>query len=168
MARWRIGGTCPETHACRPVHTNIDAKLAPNPGGIGLCYPDVPDLIMSRILGFLLLIVLLALSFGWHPLATVKEVMRQRGSYQVRQNGFNWVEQRKRHIEDAERPRLANPESVSPVVPSPMSGIDGAVPIAVPVPTPVARERAGVMNDELFQSSIPTNTPATPPGSKQQ
>src|ERR1022692_2441151 len=82
----------------------MNAKLAPSPGRIGLCYPDVPGLIMFRILGFLLLIVLLlALSFGWHPLATVKEVMGRRESYQVRQNGFNWVQQRKRRIEDAER-----------------------------------------------------------------
>src|ERR1035441_10286078 len=88
LARRRIGKTCPEPHACRRGHTNIDATLAatlatlgPNPGRIGLCYPDVPDLIMSRILSFLLLIVLLlALSFGWHPLATVKEVMRDRKS----------------------------------------------------------------------------------------
>src|ERR1017187_2393629 len=96
-ARRRIGRTCPETHACRRVHTNSNAKPAANQGRIGLCYPDVPDLIMSRILGFLLLILMLALSFGWHPLATVKEVMRQRGSYQVRQSEFNWLEQRKRH-----------------------------------------------------------------------
>ena len=127
---------------------------------------------MSRILGFLLLIVLLALSFGWHPLATVKEVIRQRQSYQVRQNGFNWVEQRKRRIADErerrEPPGSTDPESVSSVVSSPMNGIDGAMPIPIPVLTPVARERAGVMNDELFQSSIPTNTPTTTPSNKQK
>src|ERR1035441_9950806 len=137
LARRRIGKTCPETHACRRVHTNtiatLASTLAPNPGRIGLCYPDVPDLIMSRILSFLLLIVLLlALSFGWHPLATVKEVMRQRESYQVRQNGFNWLEQRKRRIADERERReplgSTDPESVSSVVPSPMNGIDGAVP----------------------------------------
>ena len=129
---------------------------------------------MSRILGLLLLIVLLlALSFGWHPLADVKEVMRRPESYQVRQNGFNWVEQRKRTIEDAKRgwrepSELTDPGSVSSVVPSPMNRIDGAVPIAVPVLTPAARERAGVMNDELFQTSIPTNTPTTTLNSKQK
>jgi hypothetical protein len=128
---------------------------------------------MFRILGFLLLIVLLlALSFGWHPLATVKEVMGRRESYQVRQNGFNWVQQRKRRIEDAERerrepPGLTDPESVSSVVPSLMNGIDAAVPYSSPVPTPVVRERAGVMNDELFQS-VPTNTPTTTPSGRQQ
>jgi hypothetical protein len=127
---------------------------------------------MSRILGFLLLIVLLALSFGWHPLATVKEVMRQRESYQVRQNGFNWLEQRKRRIADERERReplgSTDPESVSSVVPSPMNGIDGAVPVSIPVPIPVVRGRAGVMNEELFQSSIPTNTPTTTPSSKQK
>ena len=152
----------------------MNAKLAPSPGRIGLCYPDVPGLIMFRILGFLLLIVLLlALSFGWHPLATVKEVMGRRESYQVRQNGFNWVQQRKRRIEDAERerrepPGLTDPASVSSVVPPPMNGIDGAVPVSIPVPIPVVRGRAGVMNEELFQSSIPTNTPTTTPSSKQK
>ena len=120
---------------------------------------------MSRILSFLLLIVLLALSFGWHPLATVKEVMRQRESYQVRQNGFNWLEQRRRAIE-AERerrepPGLTDPESVSSVVPSLMNGIDGAVPYSG-IPKSGSAS-AGVMNDELFQSSIPSNPPATTP-----
>jgi hypothetical protein len=121
---------------------------------------------MSRILGFLLLIVLLALSFGWHPLATVKEVMRQRGSYQVRQSGFNWLEQRKRAIEDAKRPRLTDPESGSPVVPSPMNGIDGAVPYSG-IPKSGSAS-AGAMNDELFQLAIPTNTPTTTPSSKEK
>ena len=121
---------------------------------------------MSRILSFLLLILLLlALSFGWHPLATVKEVMRQRESYQVRQNGFNWLEQRRRAIE-AERerrepPGLTDPESVSAVVPPPMNGIDGAVPYSG-IPKSGSAS-AGVMNDELFQSSIPSNPPATTP-----
>jgi hypothetical protein len=128
---------------------------------------------MSRILGLLLLIVLLlALSFGWHPLAAVKEVMRRRESYQVRQSGFNWLEQRKRRIADErerrEPPGSTDPESVSSVVPPLMNGIDGAVPVLVPVLTPVARERSGAMNDELFQTSIPTNTPTTTPSSKQK
>jgi hypothetical protein len=29
VARRRIGRTCPETHACRRVHTGRNAKLAP-------------------------------------------------------------------------------------------------------------------------------------------
>jgi hypothetical protein len=125
---------------------------------------------MSRILGFLLLIVLLALSFGWHPLATVKEVMRQRESYQVRQNGFNWLEQRKRRIADERERReplgSTDPESVSSVVPSPMNGIDGAVPYSG-IPKSGSAS-AGAMNDELFQLAIPTNTPTTTPSSKQK
>jgi hypothetical protein len=92
--------------------------LMPNPlrspGRIGLCYPDVPDLRMFRILGFLLLILTLALSFGWHPLAAVKEVMRRHESYQVRQSGFNWLEQRKRRIADAKRERREPPGSTNP------------------------------------------------------
>jgi hypothetical protein len=122
---------------------------------------------MFRILGsVLLLVLLLALSFGWHPLATVKEVMRRRESYQVRQNEFNWIQQRKRRIEDAERERreprgLTDPESVSSVVPSLMNGIDGAVPYSG-IPKSGSAS-AGVMNDELFQSSIPSNPPATTP-----
>jgi hypothetical protein len=123
---------------------------------------------MSGILGFLLLIVLLALSFGWHPLATVKEVMRQRGSYQVRQNEFNWLEQRKRAIEaKRESRRLTGPESVSSVVPSLMNGIDVRVPYSG-IPQSGSTS-AGAMNDELFQSPIPHQyTPATTPGSKQK
>ena len=120
---------------------------------------------MSRILGFLLLIVLLALSFGWHPLAAVKEVMRRHESYQVRQSGFNWLEQRKRHIADAERRRSIDPESVSSVVPSPMNGIDGAVPYSG-VPKSGSAS-AGAMNDELFQSAIPT-TPTTTPSRREK
>ena len=150
----------------------MNAKLAPSPGRIGLCYPDVPGLIMFRILGFLLLIVLLlALSFGWHPLATVKEVMGRRESYQVRQNGFNWVQQRKRRIEDAERewrepPGLTDPESVSSVVPSLMNGIDGAVPYSG-IPKSGSAS-AGVMNDELFQLPILADTPTATPSGKQK
>ena len=84
---------------------------------------------MSRIVGFLVQILLLALSFGWHPLATVREVMRQRESYQVRQNGFNWLQRRRRGIEEERErrersdvghgssPGLTDPESVSSVVP---------------------------------------------------
>jgi hypothetical protein len=127
---------------------------------------------MFRILGFLLLIVLLlARSFGWHPLTTVKEAMRQRESYQVRQNEFNWLQQRKRAIEDAERerrepPGLTDPESVSPVVPSLMNGIDGAVPYSG-IPKS-GSTRAGVMNDELFQSSIFTTTPTTTPSGRKK
>ena len=124
---------------------------------------------MFRIFGFLLLMVLLlALSFGWHPLATVKAVMGQREPYQVRHDGFNWLEQRKRRIEDAKRelrePRgLTDPESV---VPSPMNGIDGAVPYSGIPKSGSTGARA--MNDELFQLPIPTNTPTTTPGSKQK
>jgi hypothetical protein len=127
---------------------------------------------MFRILSsVLLLVLLLALSFGWHPLATVKEGMRRRESYQVRQNEFNWLQQRKRRIEDAERERreprgLTDPESVSSVVPSLVNGIDGAVPYSG-IPKS-GSSRAGAMNDELFQMPIPTNTPATTSSSRQK
>jgi len=149
---------------------------------IGLCYPDVPDLTMFRILGFLLLaVVLLALSFGWHPLATAKDVMRQRESYQAGQ-GFNWLQQRKRSIEDAERKRRERSDvghGSLPVVDPATDGIVGPIPYggtadreSLPAPTlvpmPVVRGRAGGINDEPFQSSIPTNTPTTAPGSKQE
>jgi hypothetical protein len=135
---------------------------------------------MSRILSFLLLaVLLLALSFGWHPLATVKDVMRQRESDQAGQ-GFNWLQQRKRSIEDAERKRRDRSDaghSSLPVVDPAMDGIVGPIPyvgtadresLPAPamVPMPVVRKRAGGLNDELFQSSIPTNTPTTAPGSK--
>lgn len=126
---------------------------------------------MGRILGFLVLIVLLlALSFGWHPFASIKVVMGQRESYQVRQNGFNWLQQRKQAIEDAERqrrepPGLTDPGWVSSAPPL-MNGIDGAVPYSFP--TPVVRERAGAINDELFRSPVPANTPATTPSSRKK
>jgi hypothetical protein len=132
---------------------------------IGLCYPDIPDLTMFRILGFLLLAVVLALSFGWHPLATVKDVMRQRESYQAGQ-GFNWLQQRKRSIEDAERKRRERSDvghGSVPVVDPATDGIVGPIPYGGTV-----RERAGGINDELFQSSIPTYTSTTAPGSKQK
>jgi hypothetical protein len=136
---------------------------------------------MYRTFGFLLLaVMLLALSFGWHPLATVKDTMRQRESYEVRQDGFNWLQQRKRSIEDAERKRRERSDaghSSLPVVDPATGGIVGPIPYSgtpdresLPAPTlvpmPVVRERAGGINDELFQSSIPTNTPTTAPGSK--
>jgi hypothetical protein len=148
---------------------------------IGLCYPDIPDLTMFRILGFLLLAVVLALSFGWHPLATVKDVMRQRESYPAGQ-GFNWIQQRKRSIEDAERKRRERSDvgySSLTVVDPATDGIVGPIPYggtadreSLPAPTlvpmPVVRGRAGGINDELFQSSIPTYTSTTAPGSKQK
>jgi hypothetical protein len=122
---------------------------------------------VSRILGLLLLIVLLALAFGWHPLATVKEGMRRHESYQVRQNEFNWLEQRKRRIEDAKRerrepPGSTDPESVSSVV----NGIDGAVPYSG-IPKSGSAS-AGVMNDELFQLPILADTPTATPSGKQK
>jgi hypothetical protein len=138
---------------------------------------------MFRILGFLLLaVVLLALSFGWHPLATVKDVMRQRESYQAKQDGFNWLQQRKRSIEDAEQKRRERSDvghNSLPVADPAMDGMVGPIPYggtadteSLPAPTlvpmPVVRGRAGGINDELFQSSIPTNTPTTAPGSKQE
>ena len=119
---------------------------------------------MFRILGLLLLIMLLlALSFGWHPLATVREAMRRRESYQVRQNEFNWLEQRKRRIEDAARERSqprrwTDPESVSPGVPFLRNGIDGEIPYSG-IPRS-GSTTAGGWNDDLFGPSIPAKTSA--------
>ena len=102
----------------------------------------IPDLAMFRILGYLLLVMLLlALSFGWHPLAAVREAMGHHEYYRVRRDGINWELEylRKRAIEQAAHARGERPNDGPGKSPMPMMPMRRM--LSAPTPEEEDRER---------------------------